>query len=82
MERCTYAPSLNISGLTNSYTRSIINLEDIFHFDNNTVGRSRTVQEVATAPSWFKVQPQVITPPGILRDGLHCSKFVGIDLDI
>lgn len=60
VERCTYTPSLNIATSTNSYTRSIFNLDNIFRFERNRVlGLNKAVHEVATAPSWFKVEPQV-----------------------
>ena len=60
IERCTYAPSLNVSELTNSYTRSIFKLEEKFHFDGNIVtGENKEVPKVATAPSWLKVEPNV-----------------------
>lgn len=61
VERCTYTPSLNVSTPTNSYSRSIFNLDNIFRFEGNVVigGLQRAVHNVATAPSWFKVEPKV-----------------------
>lgn len=62
VEACTYAPSLNESPGSNSYSRSMFKLEDRFIFNQNSLSNvSGEVFPVSTAPSWFRVEPLVCT---------------------